>query len=668
METVAAGAEIDGVCSVGNVKATTMGHLGGVGKRSMGADSRHAVSSANLGKLPRVHRRMRALAWGVWMLVLGWSSVIADEAVVSSRVARDIRFLASDELEGRGPGTAGLEKAGDYIRDAFRQLGLNSGTPDGTYRQPFHVTLDAAPVAGRSTVTLRGPEGREWTLESGRDFQPLAVGGSGTASAPLVFAGYGISAPTLGYDDYEGLDVEGKVLVIFRHEPQQDDADSRFDGKASSKHAYISTKLQQAKQRKAAGVLMVNPPATTATAGRDQLSAPHAFGSKPGGVPFVQVSQAVIDELLVAAPLQTPCDTLLTNAVDVEKRIDVDLRPVSQPLVGWSADIEVTFERSMVETANIIGVLEGVGPLAEETIVVGAHYDHIGRGEFASRRPDSSQIHNGADDNASGTAAILELARRMTAREQPPPRRLVFIGFSGEEKGLVGSNHYVQNPLFPVEDTVTMLNFDMIGRLRNDELTVFGVRSADEFSALLDRANGSTELNLKKVDSSPARGDHYPFYQRGIPALHFFTGMTPEYHTPEDTFETINVSGVVRTIDFAEQVLDQVLASEPRLTFVKGGGGRAAGDSTAYLGITPDHSAASEGVLVSAVAEKSPAAEGGIQPGDVILRFADSAVSDLPGLMNGLRKSRPGDIVKIEIRRDQQSVTCTVTLGRPQGS
>jgi membrane-associated protease RseP (regulator of RpoE activity) len=232
----------------------------------------------------------------------------------------------------------------------------------------------------------------------------------------------------------------------------------------------------------------------------------------------------------------------------------------------------------------------------------------------------------------------------------------------------VGSKYYVENPLFPAEDTVTMLNFDMIGRLRNDELTVFGARSAEEFYAFLDRVNGPAALNLKKVDSSPAMGDHFAFYQRGIPALHFFTGITAEYHTPEDDFETINVPGVVRTIDFAEQVLDLVLAAPARLQFVQGGSARPAAGGMAYLGITPDYAADSEGLRVTAVTEKSPAAEGGIKPGDVILKFADSAVSDLRGLMDGLRKQKPGDIVNIEVRRNQQSVTCSVTLGRPQGS
>ena len=206
----------------------------------------------------------------VWLLLVGFSSAVAEDGPVLSRVTEDIRILSSDEMEGRGPGTQGLEKAGDYIRDEFRQLGLKSGAADDSYRQPFQVSLELKPVPDKTSLTLRGPEGQAWQLEAGRDFQALAAGGSGKAQAPLVFAGYGISAPSLGYDDFEGLDVEGKVLVVLRQEPQQGDPNSKFDGKNITKHSYISTKLQQAKEQKAAAVLLVNAPFSSSAEGGDQ--------------------------------------------------------------------------------------------------------------------------------------------------------------------------------------------------------------------------------------------------------------------------------------------------------------------------------------------------------------------------------------------------------------
>ena len=613
-------------------------------------------------------------AWLALLTVVacGWlhvcSPASADDDATLTRVSEDIRVLSSDEMEGRGPGSLGLQKAGDYVRDEFRRMGLKSGPPDGSYRQPFEVSVGFRTDSSQTSLTLRGPDGQAWKLELGRDFQPLAAGASGRTQGPLAFAGYGISAAKLGYDDYEGLDAEGKILLVIRREPQQGDANSKFDGKNVTPHSFVRTKLEKAKERKAAAVLMVNDPFSTAAQARDELMPPTGFGSGAAGVPFAQLTQAVADKMLAAIPLQATPDTKLTSVAAVEKRIDETCQPISQPLTGWSAELECTFEKAVAETANIVGVLEGAGPLAQETIVMGAHYDHIGCGEFGSRKPDAREIHNGADDNATGTAAVMELARRMIHRSQAPARRLVFMAFSGEERGLVGSKFYVDHPLFPLADTVAMLNFDMVGRLRSDELTVYGARSAVEFYEFLDRASGETALKLKKVDGSPAMGDHFAFYQRGIPALHFFTGLTNEYHTPEDDFVTINVPGVVRAVDFAEGVLNCVLSLPGRPNYVKREGDRPASGGMAYLGITPDYAAGSDGLKISAVAANSPAAQGGLKPGDVILRFGDSAVADLRALMDGLRKRKPGDIVSIEVRREQQSVTCTVTLGRPQGS
>lgn len=669
-----------------------------------------------------------ALIASLCPLVVGVRSTVADDASAASRVADDIRFLAADEREGRGPGTRGLEEAGDYIRDTFQRLGLRGGMPDGSYRQPFRVPVDARTLSPQATLTLRGPAGQAWTLKGGRDFQALLAGSPGKATAPLVFVGYGISAPELGYDDFAGVDVARKILVIFRYEPQQDDPTSRFDGKRMTRHAYISTKLAQAKRRGAAAVLLVNPPFTTATQGGDSLSAPNAFGSALEDVPFVQISQTVIDRVLATAPLRgasdaasanaatsdarpsttsqtdtSPTDTpqtdtpqidvsqtdtlsaeshavetpladarsagaFLATTAAVERRIDAALHPVSQPLAGWTAELETAFERGTARTANIVGVLDGDGPAADETIVLGAHYDHVGRGEFASRAPNSHQIHNGADDNASGTAALLELARRLAGRSHKPSRRLVFIGFSGEEKGLVGSKHYVAHPLFPLADTIAMLNFDMVGRLRDNQLFVYSVDSADEFSSFLDSANRDQGLNIKKVGDSPPQSDHYSFYERGIPVLHFFTGLTTEYHTPADDFETINVPGVVRTIDYAERVLDLLLAASERPHAIGGPGVKHAVTSRPYLGVTLDDAPASEGLRIKAVMEKSAAAEGGLEPGDVILRLGNFPVSDLASLQSGLLNLKPGDKVEIMVRREQQSVTCTVTLRRSPGS
>jgi hypothetical protein len=600
----------------------------------------------------------------VLWLVFGSLVVRAEErASVLARVSADLAYLASEELDGRGPGTEGRQKAAEYIRDEFQRMGLNSGVEDGSYLQPFQMPLATEVVPDQTRLVLLGPEDQTLPLELGTGFQPLAVGGGGQAKAELVFAGYGISAPDLNYDDYDGLESEGKILLILRHEPQQDDDQSVFDGKKTTTHSYIRTKLQLAKKQKVAAVLLVNDPFSVQQAGQDQLTVPSGFGTNSLGVPFLHVTQATVNQMLGQTPLRTADGRLLSSLAEVAAEIDETGKPISQPLEDWSVDLQTAFRKVQVDLANVIGVLDGEGPLAEETIVLGAHYDHLGFGEYGSRRPSERAVHYGADDNASGTAAIIELARRYAARAERPARRLVFVAFDAEERGLIGSKHYVDHPSFPLADTVAMLNFDMVGRLRNAELTVMGSGTAAEFESLLDRAAESSGLTLKKSPRVTAQSDHYPFFQRDIPALHFFTGMHPDYHTPEDTFERINMDGVLQTVDFSEQFLDAVLALPQRPRLVKAGAKGQPGGGVAYLGITPDYSSEAEGLTIVSVAPDSPAEKGGLQAQDVITHFAGKAVADLPALTAGLRENKPGDTVNVTVQRDGQAVSCSVTLG-----
>lgn len=580
------------------------------------------------------------------------------------RVGGDIRYLASDELEGRGPGTKGLEKAADYIRDEFKRLGLKSGVKDGSYLQPFDIVIDTKVVQPKTFLVLRGPGDQELKLELGDQFQPLAVGGAGKAKAEVVFAGYGISAPKLEYDDYKDAGVEGKVVLILRREPQQNDAKSVFGGKKTTSHAYIRTKLQQAKKNKAAAVLLVNDPFTTDSKNKDQLTSPAGFGTRAMGIPFAHLTQAVADRLLESAPITSADDQKLTSVRAIEKQLDRTLKPLSQPLLGWTAELEFTFEKVKAGVANVVGVLEGEGPLANETIVIGAHYDHLGYGPFGSRRPNERAIHNGADDNATGTAAVMELARRFAQRDKKPARRLVFIGFSAEERGLIGSSYYVEHPLVPIKDTVAMINFDMIGQLRKDGLLLGGVRSAKEFAAVVEKANGDAQLKVK-VSGPMGGSDHASFYRKRIPVFAFFTGMTKLYHTPDDDFETINVDGVVQTIDFAEHLLDEVINLPKRPQYMKVVATPRGRGGMAYLGIVPDYAGGGDGLRITDVNADSPAAKGGLKPGDVIVKFGDVPVADIQGLAAGLRKYKAGNKVEVTVQRGKEKKTLSVTLGNP---
>ncbi len=615
--------------------------------------------------MKRPFAKFAATAWTALALCVGFAPLpAAENAAIVERVGGDIRYLASDELEGRGPATKGLEQAAEHMIKRFQELGLTSGADDGSYRQPFEIAIDTKVIEPKTSLVLRGPDGQELKLELGKNFQPLAIGGGGKLQADVVFAGYGISAPKFKYDDYEGTDVEGKVVVIIRREPQQDDEQSPFDGKKVTSHSYIRTKLQAAKKRKAAAVLLINDPFTTVPKKADELVTPSTFGTRGMGIPFAHLTQAVVGELLAKTPIQAG-ETKLTDAAGLERHIDETLKPISQLLEGWTAEVGFEFESVKANVANVVGVIEGEGPLANETIVIGAHYDHLGYGPFGSRKPQRREIHNGADDNATGTAAVMELARRFSQRDKKPARRLVFIGFSAEERGIIGSNYYIEHPLIPLEETVAMINFDMIGHLQDKGLLLGGVRSAQGFAGLVEQANGKDTI---KVNTSGPMGgsDHSGFYRKGIPVFAFFTGMTDLYHTPDDDFDTINVEGVVETINFAERLLDRVLAMPERPKFVKSKAKPQRGGAMAYLGIVPDYAGTGDGLRVTDVNKDSPAAAAGMKTGDFIIKIGEIDVPDIQGLANGLRKYKAGQKVDFVVRRGKEEKTLKVTLGQPK--
>lgn len=595
---------------------------------------------------------------------LAWAE---NKAAKVNRVGGDIKYLASDELEGRGPDTPGLQKAAEFIRDRFKELGLKSGTKDGSYFRPFEISIDNEVVKSETSLVLRGPDGQELRLKMGEDYQPLATGGSGQVKGQVVFAGYGISAEDLEYDDYQGNDVAGKVVLILRREPQQENPHSKFNGEKLTKHSYIRTKLNAAKQAKAAAVLLVNDIPTTKEAKKDELSKPNGFGSSSMGIPFAHLKQSIANQLLKNVPLKAD-ETSLANLEAVSQYIDEKFTPVTQPLEGWTAELETKFKTVKSEVTNVVGVLEGEGPHADETIVIGAHYDHLGYGPFGSRRPNERAIHNGADDNATGTAAVMELARRFAQRSEKPARRLVFIAFTAEERGIIGSNYYLEKPLFPLEKTVAMINFDMIGNLGDDGLLVGGVKTGKPFADLIEKVSKNSELKIKPSNSLGG-SDHAGFYRKEIPVLFFFTGLTDLYHTPDDDFETINVDGTVQVIDFAEQVLSELTKLPKAPEYVKVSRSSSPGrGSMAYLGVVPDYGAGDgNGLRITDVSADSPAAKGGLQGGDVIIQFGEIEVADIQGLAAGLQKYKAGQKVKIVVQRDKEKKTLEVELGSPRG-
>jgi hypothetical protein len=504
---------------------------------------------------------LRSIRFCSWVPALAWllglasmatllmaaesSSPAESKSASEKQIREDVKKLASDDWEGRGLGTKGINQAADYIAAEFKRLGYNTESFDGTPFQKFSVTVsNKLGKAERNVLTFEpieksktdGTTQNNMPLLFGKGFTPLSIGGSGKVDLPIAFVGYGITAKDDKYDDYAGIDVKGKAVIILRHEPQQKNPHSPFDGTSDSMHAPLLKKVSNAYQHGAAAVLFVTDEVeirgkvaaqrkrwqeamekaktefdALAKVSKDDLEAldeerlrllrvieqlktqgtdlgkefdpllpfERGEGSDARRMPVVHVRRILIDQLLKASGHP--------SLSKLETEIDDDLKPRSFEINGWRLQGEVQVERVEAEVKNVVGVMEGSGPLADETIIIGAHYDHLGRGDEGTLQVGSKEIHNGADDNASGTAVLLDVARRLAGKKLP--RRIVLIAFTGEERGLLGSGHYVHNALFPLSKTIAMLNMDMVGRLKNDDLTVYGTGTAKEFDALVTKLN-----------------------------------------------------------------------------------------------------------------------------------------------------------------------------------
>jgi hypothetical protein len=353
----------------------------------------------------------------------------------------------------------------------------------------------------------------------------------------------------------------------------------------------------------------------------------------------------------------------------------VGLRPLAE---GWFQGFVVAANapsahhtaREELRARNVIGILRGRDPKRRaEAVVVGAHYDHLGLGGPFALDPDSTgAIHNGADDNASGIAALLEIARALAIR--PPARTVVFVAFSGEELGLLGSSYYVRHPVVAIDRTVAMVNLDMVGRLRHNRLIVYGTASAKEFPALLDSLNRSAGFDLKAHGDGYGPSDQSSFYAANRPVLHFFTDLHEDYHRSTDDWPKINVEGLKQVSDLATATVAALADRQQPLTFVNlpvmahAGGPILTPGYGAYLGTIPDMSETPGGVRLTAVRAGSPAEQAGLRGDDIITRIGDMDVPDLQAMTDALRAHHPGDVVDIVVRRGDSTTTVRATLGR----
>ncbi len=456
------------------------------------------------------------------------------DAIIADEMLSHVKFLASDEMMGRDTPSPELDSCAVYIATYFKSLGLAQVPTADKYFH--HFPLLKTRLAGEQKLLLT-VNGVEKPYEIKEDFVPLYLAANRKLSAPVVFAGYGITAPEYNYDDFESIDAKGKILLVFSHEPQERDSTSIFNGAKETDHSKLSEKVLNAINHGAVGFIFVTDPShrfrkppnpwPSLMKSAPEEAIPFSLGEKEENkIVAVRIGKKLAEDLMVSSG---------KTMEEIYQQIDKELKPQSMDLPGVIATIETHLESDSFRTQNVVAYLEGADPkLKSELVVIGAHYDHTGA------RNDSTIFH-GADDNASGTAGVLAVAKAFANCKEHPKRSILFICFAGEEKGLFGSRYYAgTDPLFPIEKTVAMLNMDMIGRNDTSAVEVSGATRSLDLKEIFLKANDAVNLKVNFGDDKRVGGsDHASFFRKDIPYLAFNTGMHDDYHRPTDTVEKI---------------------------------------------------------------------------------------------------------------------------------
>jgi aminopeptidase YwaD len=565
--------------------------------------------------------RSSGIALGLAIAVISCPVGKTSAADLGETLKAHVMYLASDSLEGRLPGTPGIEDAASYIVAEFEEIGLEP-VFDGAFHQEFEMEL--------GMEVEMGPFLQQYTYCPPADSRCLAalpISGSGAAKGEWV-SGLPEDRDITGFVVFHDIDPEieqDRWTMIGR--------DGLLD--------WMRDVSVRAEERGAAGIVFVS-----GWRQGDRASRLHTFpvqrAYRPVGIPALELMYAEFGKT-------GPCAGLRSS--------------FAQPDPTLTCSLAVVIEPRLIEVSNVAGMLRGASD-AGECMVVGAHYDHLGYGDIASSTPWRREIHNGADDNASGTAALIEIARRIAAGD-PPERSIVFVCFTAEELGALGSEYYCKHPPFPIDSTIAMINLDTVGRLEEDRLIIFGARSAAEFSDVIREVN-ETHL-LEPIEKKEIYGfsDQNPFYARGIPSLHFFTGAYDDYHSPDDDWQNLDYEGLSAVTAFVTdftlalaslpEVTPVVDAEEEPLPVMSRGKG-------AFLGIIPDFAYGGTGVGLKGIVPKSPAEAAGLLDGDVIVAIDDKPIADLQGLMHFLVSRNPGDEIEIRIMRGSSPAVKKATL------
>ena len=557
------------------------------------------------------------------------------QETAADRFLADVTWLADDARQGRGIGTEGLEAAGDWLAERFAEIGLEPAGTDGGYRQPFEVVAGLT-IGEASSLSLDG------AAVAADAWRPAAFSSSSQVAGEVVPVGYGIVSEEHAIDDYAGIDVKGKIALVRRFTPEG----APFDDEAVQRRlSDLRLKAFTAREQGAIGVIMVDfPPEVEGEEMAEEVPLPKLVVDLGGdaGLPVISLKREVGGPLFAG---------------------------------GHRAQLNVELIARKEKTFNVVGRLSANNEEKRGAVVLGAHYDHLGFGGPGSLEPDSKEPHNGADDNASGTSALLEAARQLVAQRDSLERDLYFVAFSGEESGLLGSTYLTRHPLpgLAVDHLLAMINMDMVGRMRGDHLSVLGSESAEEWQAMV--APLCVELGIECQLSGDGYGssDQTPFYAAGVPVLHLFTGVHDQYHKPSDDSDLINAAGGAQTAMLAASVAAELAKRREPLTYQASAAPLPRGDTRSYgasLGTVPDYAGPPEGVqgvLLAGVRPGSPAEEAGLQRGDLLVELASKEIGDIYDFVYILRQAKPGQKVTAVVERDGRRVELVITFGASRG-
>jgi len=550
-----------------------------------------------------------------------------------------VRFLASDELRGRYPGTPGDSVMNEYLMQYYMAAGLKG--VEGLYRQDFEILTGVFPSEQNIFLV------EEYNALQGEDFYPFSFSGNGSLEAEVVFCGYGydFSSGDVSRNDYEGLDVEGKWVLILRGEPA--------DGQEYLSRGKDRMKAKLAMEKGAAGVLLVSGKEFSA---RDNLDKgiqhiPSVY------IPAVQVTRELANRILSPSG---------HDIIQLEESLRNEENPGPKTLAVVKASLKL--QKDYATTSNIFAMVPGTGE-SGEWIVTGAHHDHLGMGGegSSSRKPDTIAVHNGADDNASGVAAVLELAEYFASELYSPKRNLLFISFGAEEKGLLGSRYFVENPPFPVEDMLAMINLDMIGRMKADSsLEIGGLGTTDQSRDIIEEVNAAYGLNLKLSDEGFGPSDHSSFYSKDVPVFFLSTGPHSDYHTPFDDADSLNMEGMLLATRFVRDLIVSLdtLSHRPEFRETR----RESQQTRRYrgrvtMGIMPDVSGSdSKGLKILGVSSGKPAEKAGLKEGDIIISIDGKTIENIYDYMYLLNDFEPGQKVEVVLLRNDEKIRLNVIL------